>query len=203
MWVKLRRYFLSGLVVLLPLALTIYLFVLAMDFADGLMGKFIQPIIREKLRFYVPGLGIILGVILIVLVGFFATNFFGKKIHAAFENVLVRLPFFRQVYPAIKEMAMFLFSRDKLRFKQVVLIEYPRKGLFSIGFLTNETHPKFCEMTKKKLRNVFLPSAPGPLTGYIIMVPEDDIHYTNVPVEEAFKFILSGGVVNPLIPPQS
>lgn len=203
MWVKLRRYFLSGLVALLPLALTVYLFVLMAHFADGLIGKFIQPIIKEKWQFYIPGLGIILGVILIIVVGFFVTNFLGKKIHAAFENLLLRLPFFRQVYPAIKEMALFLFSREKLRFKQVVLVEYPRKGVFSVGFLTNESHPKLCELTKKNLRNVFIPSAPGPLTGYILMVPEEDMYFTSVPVEEAFKFILSGGVVNPLIPPQS
>ncbi len=197
MFSRLRTYFLSGMVVFLPVALTIYLFIIALDFADGFLGKFLQPYFMERFGFYFHGLGILLGVYIIILIGFFVTNFFGKKIHAFFERILIKLPFFRQVYPAFKEIAMFLFSREKMAFKQVVIVEYPRKGLYSFGFLTNEMIEKINKITRQDLCNVFMPSAPGPLTGYVIMVPKKDVVYTDLSVEETVKFIISGGVVNP------
>ena len=197
MFSRLRTYFLSGMVVFLPVALTIYLFIIALDFADGFLGKFLQPYFMERFGLYFHGLCILLGVYIIILIGFFVTNFFGKKIHAFFERILIKLPFFRQVYPAFKEIAMFLFSREKMAFKQVVIIEYPRKGLYSFGFLTNEMIEKINKITRQDLCNVFMPSAPGPLTGYVIMVPKKDVVYTDLSVEETVKFIISGGVVNP------
>lgn len=196
---RLRRYFISGLVVFLPLALTVYLFVWTLTFADGLLGKYIKPYFLKHLGFYFEGLGILIGVSLILLIGFFVTNFLGRRIHAFFENLLLKLPFFRQVYPAFKEIVLFLFSKERLRFKQVVLIEYPRKGLYAIGFLTNEQNEKIREVTHKDVCNVFIPSAPGPLTGYIILVPRQDIIFTDISIEEAIKFTVSGGVLNPTL----
>lgn len=193
-----RKYFLSGLIVFLPIALTVYLFVLALEFTDGLIGKFLKPYFMENFGFYVHGLGLVILIYLIVVIGFFVTNFLGKRIYEFFEKLLVRLPFFRQVYPAIKEMAIFLFSRERLKqFRQVVIIEYPRKGIYSFGFLTNDTSKRICDVTGKTLCNVFVPSAPGPLTGFAILVPKRDIMFTDITVEEAFKFIVSGGVVQP------
>jgi len=196
---RLRRYFISGMIVFLPFALTVYFFVLAVNFSDGLLGKYLEPYFYENFGFYFRGLSIIAGVYIIVVIGFFVTNFLGKKVYDYFERLLIKLPFFRQVYPAIKEMAIFLFSRDRLaQFKQVVLIEYPRKGIYAIGFLTNDTSKRLGEKVKADLCNIFVPSAPGPLTGYVIMVPKKEVIYTDISIEEAFKFILSGGVVNPL-----
>jgi len=126
------------------------------------------------------------------------TNFLGQRVYQYFEKLLIKLPFFRQVYPAIKEIAVFLFSRDRFKsFKQVVLVEYPRKGIYAFGFLTNDSADNICELTKKDMCNVFMPSAPGPLTGFVFMVPRKDIIFTNISVEDAVKFIVSGGVVNP------
>ena len=198
MWGKLKKYFLSGLVVFLPTALTVYLFIATLNVADSLLGKYIQPYFIKWFGFYFHGLGIILIVYVLLLIGFFASNFFGKRIYEAFERLLIRVPFFKQVYPAIKEMAMFLFTRDRVsQFKQVVIVEYPRKGIYSFGFLTNESSEKLKELTKQDVFNVFVPSAPGPLTGFVMMIPRKDIIFTDVGVEQAFKFILSGGVVNP------
>ncbi len=195
---RLRKYFLSGLIVFLPITLTIYSFVLAINFADGLLGKYIEPYFYETFGFYFRGLSIIVAVYLIILIGFLATNYLGKRIYEFFEVILIKLPFFRQVYPAIKEMALFLFSREKIsKFKKVVFVEYPRKGVYAIGFLTNSAPEAICAQTRKDLCNIFVPSAPGPLTGYIVIVPKREIIFTDLSIESAFKFIVSGGVVNP------
>lgn len=193
---KLRRYFISGLVVFLPIALTVYLFFLAIDFADHFFGRFFDKLGLGFGNF--RGLSILVGIYIIILIGFLTTNFLGRKIHAFFERLVLRLPFFRQVYPALKEMAVFLFTRERLAsFKQVVLVEYPRKGIYSIGFLTNHSSREMCDHIKKELCNVFVPSSPGPLTGFTILVPKKEIIYTRVSIEDSFKFIVSGGVVNP------
>ncbi len=203
MFPRLRRYFISGLVVFLPLASTVYLFVWVLTFADGLLGKYIEPVFAERFGFYVRGLGILVGVYLIILIGFFVTNFFGRRVHSLFERILLKLPFFRQVYPPFKEIVLVLFSRERMAFREVVLIEYPRKGLYSFGFVTNETAASVCRKTGKDLCSIFIPSAPGPLTGYVIMAPRDEIIPTDMSVEEAIKFIVSGGVVNPQALPSS
>lgn len=197
---RLRNYFISGLVVFLPLALSIYLFVWTVNFADGFLGKYLKPYFYETFGFYVRGLGILAGIYLIIVIGFFFTNFVGRKVQQYFERLLLRLPFFKQVYPAVKEMAVFLFSRDRPKsFKQVVLVEYPRKGIYSYGFLTNDADPRLREQTKKKLCNVFVPSSPGPVTGFTILVSKEEIIFTDISIEDAFKFIVSGGTASPIL----
>ena len=192
-----RRDFISGLIIFLPLALTVYLFILTINFSDGLLGKFIKPYFYEQFGFYPRGVSIVIGVLLIILIGSLGANFFGRRIHGFFERMMVKLPFFKQVYPAFKEMAVFLFSRERMAFKQVVLIEYPRQGIYSLGFLTNETNAHLCELTGQELCNIFIPSAPGPLTGYVVMVPKNKIHFTDMPIDDAVRFLVSGGVLNP------
>lgn len=200
MMAKGRKYFISGLVVFLPVVLTVYVLVLLVRFSDGLLGKHLQPIFIEQFGFYPPGLGMLVGFLTIIFIGFFATNFLGRRVFKFFEGMLLKLPFVRQVYPAIKEMAVFLFSGDQIRsFKQVVLIEYPRKGIYSFAFLTNDSAQHLNEKVHRELCNVFVPSAPGPLTGFVMMVPKKDIIFTDIRIEEAIKFIVSGGVVNPRV----
>ena len=196
---RFRKYFLSGLVVFLPVALSVYLFVWILNFADSLFGAFLESYFVDQVGFYFRGLSFLVGVYLITVIGFLATNFFGKKIHSAFESLILRLPFFRQVYPTIKEVALFLFSRDKLAFKQVVIIEYPRKGIYSFAFLTNEASTRINDLTGQELCNVFVPSAPGPVTGFVVMVPRKDIIFTELTVEDTVRVIVSGGVVNPYL----
>ena len=196
MFNNLKKYFLSGLVVFLPIALTTYVFFLTMDVADTFFGKIFSRfgLSLGNIRY----VSIFLGIYLIIVIGFVTTNFLGRKIHGFFERLFLRLPFFKQVYPALKEMAIFLFTRERLAtFKQVVLVEYPRKGIYSMGFLTNDTSRDLREAAGKDLCNVFIPSSPGPLTGFTVMMPKKDIIYTKISIEDAFKFIVSGGVVNP------
>src|SRR3989339_1740792 len=196
---KIKNYFLSGLVVFLPLALTVYLIFLAMNFAEGIFGKFLKPIFAENFGFYFSGLSIIMGVYVIVVIGFLVTHFIGKKVYDFFDNLLIKVPIVKQIYPALKEMVVFLFTRDRMgSFGKVVIAEYPRKGMYALGFLTNESAEKISRLTGKELCNVCIPSAPGPLTGYVTLIPKKEIILTDISIEEAFKFIVSGGVVNPI-----
>ncbi|MDP8212267.1 MAG: DUF502 domain-containing protein [Candidatus Zapsychrus exili] len=195
---KLKKYFISGLITFLPVALTIYLFTLVVNLSDGLLGKYLEPYFFKQFGFYFRGIGIFVGVVIIVILGSFVRNFLGNRLHKFFESILLKLPFVKKIYPALKEMAVFLFSRERMgSFRQVVIVQYPKQDVYSYGFLTNESAEEAREQTGKELCNVFIPSAPGPLTGFAVMIPKEDIIFTDIKIEDAFKFIVSGGVVNP------
>ncbi len=192
----LKKYFAYGLTIFLPLLFTVYIIVLTFNFADGFLGKFIKPAL-EPFGFYFRGLSIIVFIFLIFIIGFLATHFFGKNLYPFMERLLLRLPFFKQVYPAMKEIALFAFSREKTAFKQVVLVEYPRKGVYSMGFLVNDSSKAICEQLKKDLCNILVPTSPSPFSGFVVLVPRDEVIFTDITVEQAIKFLVSDGVVNP------
>ena len=192
---KLKRYFLSGLIAFLPLVLTIKLLFLAFYIADNFLGKYIEPYFSREFGFYFRGFSIVICLFLILLIGFLVSNFFGKRVFPAFEKLLLQLPFFKQVYPAFKEISLFLFSREKFNFRQVVLVEYPRKGIYSIGFLTNEASKKVSEKTSRELCYVFVPHTPSPITGFLTLVPKEDLIFPDLTIEDAIKIVISGGVV--------
>ncbi len=193
---KIRNYFVSGLVIFLPLALTVYLLMITFSLADNVLGKYIQPYFSREFGFYVKGISIAICFLFIFLIGFFATNFLGKRIYPVLEGWILKLPFFKQVYPAIKQMAIFLFSQERMSFRQVVLVEYPRKGVYSYGFLTNDASENITSHVREDLCHVFIPSAPGPITGYVLLVPRKELILLDISVEQAIKTIVSGGVVN-------
>ncbi len=169
---------------------------LTFSLADGLLGKYIQPYFSREFGFYFRGLSILVCILLIFLIGFFGTNYIGRRLYPVFEGLLLKRPFFKQVYPAFKEISMFLFSPEKnIAFKQVVVVEYPRKGIYTVGFLTNESPKKISEKINESLCNVFIPTTPSPLTGFVILVPKKDLIYPEITVEEAIKLIVSGGVI--------
>jgi uncharacterized membrane protein len=195
---RLKSYFISGLIIFLPLALTINLLIVMFNIADGFLGKYLQPYFSREFGFYVRGISILVCVSLILCIGFFATNFLGKTVYPVFEGMLLRLPFFKQVYPAFKEIAMFLFSREKFTFRQVVLIEYPRQGIYSVGFLTNEASSQVADKTGRNLCYVFVPHTPSPLTGFLTLVPKEELIFPDISVEEAIKIVITGGVIKSL-----
>ncbi len=188
-----RRYFLTGLAILLPVVLTVYVLFLLFTFCDNLLGRFINA----YLGIYIPGIGLILTFAIIIVFGFFTIHLFGKKLFPMIEKWFVRLPLVKTIYPTLKQVINFIISQDKPTFKQVVLVEYPRKDIYMLGFVANEGMKEAKDKTKKELFNVFLPSSPGPLTGFFIMVPEKDITFLNITPEEAVKMIISCGVFNP------
>ena len=205
---KMRNYFISGMIIFLPLTLTVVLIIWGLTSLDAWLGNVLQPIIADRYGedFYFTGvyrvafhtLCVVLLIYIIILIGMFARNFVGQKVYDIFEQMLVKLPFFRQLYPAFKEIAIFLFSRERLvSFKQVVMLEYPRKGIYSVGFLTNDAPPQVKDVIKKDLCNVFISTSPSPLTGFTVIIPRKELIFLDISIEAAFKFILSGGVVNP------
>jgi uncharacterized membrane protein len=192
---KLKRYFISGLIIFLPLAMTIYLLVLTFNFADGILGKYIEPYFSREFGFYFRGFSIVICVALILFIGFLASNFIGHKLFPFFEGMILRLPFFKQVYPAIKEIAIFIFSREKLTLRQVVLVEWPRKGVYALGFLTNEVPKKIADIAHQDLCYVYIAKTPSPLSGYLVLIPKKELIFPDLTAEEALKILVTGGVM--------
>lgn len=194
---KIRRYFVTGLLVTLPIFITAYLLFVIFRFIDGIWGKVINFYLRKYLGFGIPGLGFILGVLTVFIIGFITTNLFGKRLFVAIENWFLRLPVIKQVYPAAKQIVDSLVSRDKPAFKKVVLVEYPSKGIWSIGFLTNESFKEANEKSGKELIHIFIATTPSPLTGFLVLFPKDEVKILDISVEQGVKLIVSGGIVKP------
>jgi uncharacterized membrane protein len=193
-----RKYFISGSLIVLPVLITFFLFLWAFQLLDGLLGKYVDNFLLDHFGQTIPGSGIIFALVLILLVGFLASHLISRSFVAFFEKFFFQFPVVKQVYPAVKQIVQFLFSDKKISFRKVVLVEYPRKGIYTLGFLTNEASRVFKDRTSRQnLINVFAPSTPNPLTGYLLIIPEDEVIEVDIPVEEALKAIISGGVVNP------
>ncbi|MEI8011444.1 MAG: DUF502 domain-containing protein [Candidatus Omnitrophota bacterium] len=192
----LKKYFISGLAVFVPLALALYVFVWVMNFAEGLLGKYLKPFFIENYDFYFWGMGIIILVAVILLCGFFIANYFGKMIHRAAERIVLRIPLLGSIYPAFKEIASFMFTEHSRNIQQVVMVEWPCKGMYMIAFLTNKTTDRIAVKIGRKMSNVMIPHVPNPLVGFVVMVPDEDIVPLPLTIEEAVKIIVSGGVIN-------
>lgn len=194
---NIRRYFITGLLIILPIFITIYLMYAIFAFVDGIWGKLINFYLRKYMGFTIPGLGFILGIATIIIVGFFATNFFGKKLFIIFENWFLKLPLIRQIYGPAKQIIDSFTSKDKPAFKKVVLVEYPSKGIWSVGFITNEGFKEAEEKISQEMMHVFIATTPSPFTGFLILVPKRDIKFLDISVEQGVKLIVSGGIIKP------
>jgi uncharacterized membrane protein len=197
MFKRFKKYFFSGLAVFLPMGLTIYVFIWVLNFAESIFGRYLRPFFLDYYDFYFWGLGIIVLLLIILFCGFLVTNYFGRQLQATTEKLMLRIPLMANIYPAFKEIAKFIFRDKKARVERVVLVEWPRKGCYSIGFLTNTAPKQVTEKLNLKLVNVLIPTVPNPLTGFVIMFPEAEVISLPITVEEAVKIIVSGGVVNP------
>ncbi|MFH1655750.1 MAG: DUF502 domain-containing protein [Candidatus Omnitrophota bacterium] len=196
---KLKTYFITGLLIFLPVTITIYILITVFRFFDNILGRFINLYLIRTGGFYIPGLGIILFILVVFIIGFFTSHFFGRKIFPVLERFfLLKPPVVRNIYPLIKKIINFVISQGKPAFKKAVLVEYPRKGIHSIGFVANESMKEAKDKVKNEdLVNVFIPTSPGPLTGFFILVSKKELIYLDITIEEAFEMIISAGVVNP------
>ena len=190
---KIRNYFITGVVVLIPIGFTLYLTKILIGISSNLIPKNLNP--NHYLPFDIPGVEILISILLITLVGGLSLSFFGKRILKLIDDLFQRIPFLRTVYSAIVQMTE-TFSKKNDDTKSVVLIEYPRKGVWAVGFATKENTGEMADKTNKKLINVFVPTTPNPTSGFLLMFPIEDVIYLNMSFEEASKFIVSAGTSN-------
>jgi len=186
----LRNYFITGVVVLIPIGFTLYLSKFLISLSSKIIPQNINP--NSYLPYSIPGIEIIISILFITFVGGLSLSFFGKKILKLIDDLFKRIPLLRTIYTAISQMTETFSNKDSDK-KSVVLIEYPRKGVWAVGFATKENTGEMAVKTKQKLINVFVPTTPNPTSGFLLMFPIDEVIYLNMTFEEASKFIVSAG----------
>lgn len=193
-WHKIKANFknnlLSGLVLTIPIFITIIVLRAIFNFFDRL----ILPIVQKYFEINIPGLGIIIGLLLIYIIGMVTKNFFAKKAIERGEKILIKIPIAKTVYSSVKQILMTISGPDKNSFKKVLLVEYPRKGIYSIGFLNGDI---FYPADEKSLLSVLVITSVNPTSGFLILVPPEEAKFTKLSVEAAMKLIVSGGIVTP------
>ena len=190
----LRNYFITGVVVLIPIGFTLYLSKVLIGLSSKILPENINP--NSYLPFEIPGIEILISVIFITVVGGLSLSFLGKRILKIIDDLFKRIPFLRTIYSAIVQMTETFSKKDNDQ-KSVVLIEYPRKGVWAVGFATKENTGEMAKKTNKKLINVFVPTTPNPTSGFLLMFPIEEVIYLDMTFEEASKFIVSAGTSAP------
>ena len=191
---KLRNYFFTGVIVLVPIGFTLYLSKFLINFSANLVPSGLNP--NTYLPYSIPGIEIILTVIFITIVGGLSLSFLGKKFLQIIDDLFKRIPILRTIYSAIGQMTD-SFRNQEGNKKSVVLVEYPRKGSWAVGFATKENTGEIKTKTNQNLVNVFVPTTPNPTSGFLLMIPKDDLIYLDMTFEEASKFIVSAGTSTP------
>mgnify|MGYP001192052378 FL=1 len=191
---SLRNNFIAGVVVLIPIGITLYLTVFIINISSKLIPKEINP--NHYLPYNIPGLEILIAVLLITIIGWISLSFIGKRLFNFFETILNKIPIIRTIYSAVEQLIE-TFTSSKSDKKTVVLVEYPRKGVYAVGFATKENTGEIRTKAGKELLNVFVPTTPNPTSGFLLMFPKDEVIFLDLTFEEASKFIVSAGSFNP------
>ncbi len=193
---RIRNYFFAGAVVLIPLAITLYLTVFIVKISTKIIPKEINP--NHYLPIDIPGLEILISVIFITIIGWLSLSFLGKKVIELLNSLLKKIPILRTIYSAIGQMTESFTDSDGDKKKSVVLLEYPRKDVWVVGFVTKENNSSMSKKTDKNLVNVFVPTTPNPTSGFLLMVPKNDLIFLDISFEQASKFIVSAGTSDPV-----
>lgn len=195
-WGMVKRHFLTGIATIFPLFITIYIIVAIIRFTDGVVGNSMNEVLDNQYGFKIPGLGIIIMLLIIFGAGFMYNHFFGRKLFSSFSRVFNKIPVVSNIYPSAKQLSDFMFKADKKEnFQKVVLVQFPENGTYSIGFITNKKIDVLTKGTDQELTSVFIPLAPVPFSGHILLVPRERFREINISIDEAIKFVVSGGVV--------
>ncbi len=194
----LRRYIVAGLLIWVPLGVTFLVIKLLIDLMDRTLVLIPAPYRPENLLgFKIPGLGVALTVLVVIVTGMIFANLFGRKLVRIWEVILARIPLVRSIYSSVKQITQTLFSAKGKSFRKVVLVEYPRRDLWTLAFVTGPAVPIFEDITGESLVNIYVPTTPNPTSGFFLMVPKKDIVELEMSVEAGLKMILSTGVVIP------
>ena len=189
-FIKLRNYFITGAIVLIPIGITVYLTLFIIRISSNFLPKKINP--NNYLPFDVPGIEILITIILITIIGGLSLSFLGKKFLEIFNNILKKIPILRTIYSAVGQLTE-SFTQSNNSQKSVVILEYPRKGIWVVGFSTKENKGEISKKTNEELINIFVPTTPNPTSGFLLMVPKKDLIYLDMSFEEASRFIVSAG----------
>jgi uncharacterized membrane protein len=190
---RLRRYFFVGLIVIAPVGLTVFVLRWIFETVDAILGRPLQA----ALGFHVPGLGFLLLGLVVLTVGWIVHRAVGRRLLAAWNKALVRFPIAGRLYSAASQIVQSLAGDQTRVFKRTVLVPFPIEGMWSVAFVTNEQSPVMSRITGVECLSVFMPTTPNPTTGFALIMPRERVLETDIPVEEAMKFILSGGAVAP------
>jgi uncharacterized membrane protein len=192
--VQVRTTFLRGIAIIIPLVLTFWFFRALLNAVDGILS----PVLEQAIGRPIPGLGLMSMIVIILLVGLLTRNLVGRLFFGWFENLLSSIPFVRTVYTAIKDLVgAFALGGKGKTFRKVVMTEYPRKGLYTIGFVTNEMAYRGPDGTTKVFLNVYLPNPPNPTSGFLVLIPKQEAVELSLSIEDGLKLVLSGGIVIP------
>ena len=191
---RLRNYFITGIFVLIPIGITLYLTIFLIKISSKILPKELNP--NYYLPIDIPGLEIIISLFLITFIGWLSLTFIGKRLVNIFENILNRIPILRTIYSSAEQLIE-NFSQDKKTKKSVVLVQYPRKGIWAVGFATKENTGKIKQSIGQDTINVFVPTTPNPTSGFLLMFPKEDVIYLDLTFEEASKFVVSAGSITP------
>ena len=192
--IKIRNYFITGVVVLIPIGITVYLTLFIVKISSKILPKELNP--NHYLPYDIPGVEIIISIFLITFIGWLSLSFIGKRLLKIFEDILKRIPILRTIYSAITQMIE-TFTKSEGNAKNVVLVEYPRKGSWAVGFATKENTTGISDKIKQNLVNVFIPTTPNPTSGFLLMFPKEEVIYLDITFEQASKFIVSAGTSDP------
>ena len=192
--IRLRNYFFTGAVVLIPIGITIYLSLFLIKITTKILPKELNP--NHYLNIEIPGIEIFITVIFITLTGWLSLSFIGKKLIELINKILTKIPILRTIYSAIVQMTESFTNSDNKN-RSVVMLEYPRKGIWVIGFATKENKGLISKKVNEELVNVFVPTTPNPTSGFLLMLPKKDLIYLDISFEQASKFIVSAGTTNP------
>lgn len=196
---RLRTYFLTGVVVVAPIAITVYLSYAFVSFVDAN----VTPLIPAKynpetyLPFSVPGVGVLIVIVSMILIGFLTANFLGRSLLHYGERIVARMPVVRSIYKALKQIMETVLAQSSSSFREVVLVEYPRKGIWAVAFVTSTAQGEVAEDHDAPIISVFLPTTPNPTSGFLLFVPKADLKYLNMSVEEGVKLVISAGMIWP------
>ncbi len=196
---RLRAYLLAGIVITAPISITFYLAWLFVSFVDSKVTPLIPAAYNPTtyLPFGLPGLGLVIVIVVLTLIGAMSAGFFGRMLMRFYERLLSRMPVLRSIYSATKQIIETVVAHQSTAFREAVLVEYPRRGIWCIGFLTGVTRGEVQNLTDEEVLNVFLPTTPNPTSGFLLFVPHRDLVVLDMTVEEALKMVISGGIVAP------
>ena len=196
---RFRRHFLAGILVTSPILITVYVTWLIVTFIDAQVAGLLPNSLdfTKQLPHQIPGLGLIISIVVITFIGAITPGFIGRTLLKVGERILDNTPVVRSIYSAIKQIMETVMSTNSESFREVVLVEYPRKGIWVIGFVTGETKGEVQSLNKETLINVFIPTTPNPTSGFLLFLPKKDLMYMKMKVEDAVKMVISGGIVTP------